>query len=67
MHLSRRELIAPEIEGGEHDVSKGLNNERQMILRHKHLKSLRCECLNDVRDVRDDWAIFEGDCHVEAL
>ena len=54
MRLSHRELIAPEIEGGECDVSKGLNNECQMISRHKRLKSLRCECLNDVEDVRDD-------------
>ena len=28
MRLSRRELVAPEIEGGECDVSEGLNNER---------------------------------------
>ena len=28
MCLSRRELVAPEIEGGERDMSEGLNNER---------------------------------------
>ena len=54
MRLSCRELIAPEIEGGERDVSEGLNNERQTISRHRRLKSLGCECLNDMKDVRDD-------------
>ena len=54
MRLSRRELVAPGIEGGERDVSEGLNNERQAISRHRCLKSLGCECLNDMRDVCDD-------------
>ena len=40
MRLSRRELVAPEIEGGERDVSEGLDNERQTISRHRRLKSL---------------------------